>query len=131
MATAAGRVPRPDRVDAPRMAALKPRRPTGRYVYESSSDEDSDADPVTWRTAPLSPPVPGLESSDEEEDAHGHDLSDVRLANELDPWDRWEAACQRKAWVRRLTNAAPCLATRINTDARRDAPPLRRRPERA
>ncbi|WFD42854.1 Nuclear pore complex nucleoporin component [Malassezia psittaci] len=91
------------RDDAPRMANVARRRPTGRYVYDSS-DEDSDEDPVSWRKVPSQAPAryttEDFDSLDELE-AHvdqSADLDAVRLANELDPWELWEASCRRKAW---------------------------------
>ncbi|WFC93425.1 Nuclear pore complex nucleoporin component [Malassezia brasiliensis] len=87
---------------APRMDALAPRKPTGRYVYESSEDE-SDTDPVNWRDVPRPKWWADLASDEDEdddtdEDEHAADLSAVRLANELDPWEAWEAESRRRAW---------------------------------
>lgn len=97
------------------MDALAPRKPTGRYVYESSDDE-SDTDPVNWRDVPRPKWWADLASDDEDEDdtdagEHAADLSAVRLANELDPWEAWEAESRRRAWVRRvLTDPAAHLS---------------------
>ena len=109
MATqAAARVQTPP---MPRTARVARRKPTGRYVYESSSDEE-DTEEAPWRPAPrvrgmLDPDA--LDSDAEEAEvpvevdtssASAHDARSLRLANELDPWDAWEQLCRRRAWAR-------------------------------
>ena len=90
--------------DAPRMANVARPRPTGRYVYDSS-DDDSDEDPVSWRKVPTQTRVrhttEDLDFFDDQEVVANQsaDLDAVRLANELDPWELWEASCRRRAWV--------------------------------
>lgn len=128
MATqAAARVQTPP---MPRTARVARRKPTGRYVYESSSDEE-DAEEAPWRPAPrvrgmLDPDA--LDSDAEEAEspveadtssASAHDARSLRLANELDPWDAWEQLCRRRAWVR-PRERPPRARTQSMTPAPRD-----------
>lgn len=85
-------------------------RPTGRYVYESSSDEDDFDEGARYV------PMDALASdgdSDSEWDASDRatrqSMAHIRLANELDPWERWENVCGKRAWerVRRARTVEP------------------------
>lgn len=75
----------------PRVSTVACHRPTGRYVYESSSDEDEDTH--AEQTHSFSD-----DSEDDTDLSTRHDTFYIRLANELDSWDRWDQASARRAW---------------------------------
>lgn len=123
----------------PRTNRLAHRRPTGRYVYESSSDEDSDAAGHDDGSAAWRKPVGGsslgrlgYDSSESESDesdavrvpAHRLAAQHLRLANELDSWDAWEQHCQQRAWV--CATACVCADRQHTVAPRLDAAALRR-----
>ena len=83
---------------------MKQPQPSGRYCYDISSDEsDIDAGErmhtghISWNTIYTDE----SSESDAEEDMQRpsrRDVVEIRLANELDPWDKWEQMCRRRAW---------------------------------
>ena len=87
-------------------------RPTGRYVYESSSEEDEYDEGA--RYVPMDA-LASDDDSDSEWDAPDRatrlSMAHIRLANELDPWERWENVCEKRAWerVRRARTLEPSV----------------------
>lgn len=87
-----------------RLARVKQSQPSGRYCYDISSDEsDIDAGErmhtgqISWNT------IYTEESSESDAEVDTQrpsrrDVVEIRLANELDPWDKWEQMCRRRAW---------------------------------
>ena len=87
-------------------------RPTGRYVYESSSEEDEYDEGARYV------PMEALASDDDSDSewdapdrATRQSMAHIRLANELDPWERWENVCEKRAWerVRRARTLEPSV----------------------
>ncbi|WFD33294.1 Nuclear pore complex nucleoporin component [Malassezia cuniculi] len=99
-----------------RLAQVAPRRPTGRYVYESDSDDDiavygqgNAAAAAAAAAAAIA--VASLEySSDEESDLDSPPAGAARtlaLANAIDPWDEWDQQCRQQAWRAASRNTVP------------------------
>ncbi|WFD33022.1 Nuclear pore complex nucleoporin component [Malassezia sp. CBS 17886] len=98
-----------------RKDSLANRRPTGRYVYESSSDDDTDGRAATyvgtgarWHTGNATS-LHGAGSDEDDPDSSSagssspvqpaaREIWQIRLANQVDPWDRWEEDCRHRAW---------------------------------
>ena len=94
-------------------------RPSGRYVYESSSEEEEDV--LLQHSMRLDAQESDDDDSDEEWDPSDRvsqrDIARIRLANELDPWERWENACHSRAWrpVHRGRSVLPSPASASST----------------
>ena len=86
---------------ASRIAQVAARRPTGRYVYESESDEELDYT-VPASAAAAAEAVAIVEySSDSDSEPESPPAGAARalaLANEIDPWDEWDKQCRQRAW---------------------------------
>jgi len=87
-------------------------------VYESSSEEDD----YDGRASYI--PMDALASdddSDSESDAPDRatrqSMAHIRLANELDPWERWENVCEKRVWerVRRARTLEPFVSAPAST----------------
>lgn len=87
-----------------RLARLKQPKPSGRYYYDVSSDESDIDDGHYMHTGQVSLYTLCADETNEndgEEDIQRsgqRDVVAIRLANELDPWDKWEQTCRRRAW---------------------------------
>lgn len=85
-----------------RLTKLAPRRPTGRYVYESESDDDYwPGDAGAAAAAAVADIEYSSDSDSELESPPAGAARTLALANEIDPWDEWDKRCRQQAWVRR------------------------------
>ena len=111
-----------DRGPPSHLSAVVRPRPTGRYIYESSSDEDGEDGEVWPRSSRRFPLLDSDASSDEGGEPTSHarrDVASIRLANEMDPWDQWELTCRERAWkpVHRARSVAPSTGLTPAPDA--------------
>lgn len=87
-----------------RLARVQQPKPSGRYCYEISSDESDVDEEAAYLHAghatlhPWSDESSESEGEDEVTRTVQRDVTAIRLANELDPWDKWEQTCRRRAW---------------------------------
>lgn len=81
-----------------RVASVVHPRPSGQYVYESSSDEEETGGLGCLRLVEAESDSDSDREWDMSDRMTQRDIARIRLANELDPWERWEKVCTQRAW---------------------------------